>query len=214
MTFLWALLPFFLAAGIPPPQDPAPASAVTSDLSVLGQKWEKVYRNPALEEDPFAANDQQRENARRQREANRQERELEAARREGSRQQVIRANRDTSIPAPSSFPTPEPAGRRSPSTTYVHRAKVRNDGPKTVRAVVWEYVFADPETKEEVGRHRHRSAVRIRPGKIGELTGRSPSPPARVVRAAEGEKKERAVYSEQVVVRRVEYADGSAWQLP
>jgi hypothetical protein len=214
MYALGLLLPVFLAVSLSPAQDPAPPTD-TPDLSVLAQKWEKIYRNPALEEDPLEINNRQQEIARVQQENLRQQRELENLRRGGTRQQVIRVAKEPAPPdGAGTFPVAEAPPLNGPATIYIYKAKVKNNGQKTVRGVIWEYIFADRQTNEAVGRHYHRTRVRIRPGKSAELTGHSLSPPARVVNASNAEGRPQTDYNEQVLVHRIEYEDGSSWQRP
>jgi hypothetical protein len=66
----------------------------------------------------------------------------------------------------------------------------------------------------EAGRHRFESQVNIRPGKSEKLIGRSAAPPAQVVNVSKSNKQSRDQFAESLSIRRIEYADGTAWQAP
>lgn len=193
------LLFLFLLAGGASAQ-PGPDTADPPDLSIAEKSWRKVVRHPALDADPFEANDAHKE--------------LEQAHKDNS---IRNANRvreggtpQATVPR-TKLPGNEPEG---PSARYVYRVKVRNTGTKTVLALVWDYRFFNPDTLEEVGHHSFTERVKIRPGKGFELIGHSASPPARVIDSTKAAEDLGAQYSEKVVIRRVEYADGSVWLRP
>ena len=101
----------------------------------------------------------------------------------------------------------QPASERD-AADYVYQLRIRNDGERRVESVDWEYLFRDPDTKKELGRHRFISTRRAKPGETLTLAAPSPSPPSRVVSAAALDKKRRP-FEESVVVRCVAYADGA-----
>jgi len=103
--------------------------------------------------------------------------------------------------------TPQPALERG-AADYVYQLRITNGGERRVESVDWEYVFLDPGTKKELGRHRFLSPRRAKPGETFTLTAPSLSPPARVVSAVAIDKK-RKPFDERVVVRCVAYADGT-----
>lgn len=111
------------------------------------------------------------------------------------------------------IPPPRPQQRpprQSPivsDTRYVYEATVRNAGDKVIRAMRWDYVFTDPETKEEVDRRRFYSTVTINPNQEKKLEGYTRSAPLEIVSA-------NALRAEQVVVECITLSDGSTWRLP
>lgn len=179
-------------------QTPTPAAtpAAPPDLVVLQKKWNSVTRNPALDADPFDANEEF----------------------EDSRQaQRINEIRNTIRARGNEAREPPPANTNkinSPDSkqvvTYVYRAKVKNTGAKTIRLIEWGYTFHDPETRQELGRHLYTAKVKLRPGKDDELIGRSAKPQTATVSVKNAGK----ALGEQVVIYRVEYDDGSVWQPP
>lgn len=90
---------------------------------------------------------------------------------------------------------------------------MRNSGAKTITAVDWDYVFFDTNNQSEIGRRRFRSEEKIAPGKSKELKYFITTPPTQTVSIHSLDKNERANLGEEVVIVRVEYADGSIWQL-
>lgn len=185
---------------------PAPAQDLATDsdapgVLVVDKKWRSEVRNPALEEDPLRPNEEQRE----------QEREA----RQTQADNVARARVGLPpLPPPIPRPKPRPAMDQRPTVEYIYQAKIKNTGTKAIRRVVWEYVFLDPATQREVGRRRHESRVTIRPGKTESLMVRTSSPPTGTIDARKAGKKERELYTEKVLIQRIEYADGSFWSRP
>jgi hypothetical protein len=179
------------------------ASAQTVDLSgppgvtVLQSKWGFNIRNPKLDEDPMRVNDEYREYERVQKET----------------MQLNKSARQAGLPAKYAARNLSyqdlPTGAQ---VTYTYSVKIRNAGEKTVQAVVWTYIFFDPDTQKEIGHHQHTSKVKIRPGKSEELIGSSASPPIQVIdaRRATGELPDQI--SERVLIKQIEYTDGSIWQ--
>ena len=193
------LLFLFLFAGGVSAQ-PGPDTADPPDLTVAKKSWRKVVRHPALDADPFEANDAQKE--------------LQQAQKDNAVRNAIRI-REGVTPQPT-VARRKPLGTEpeGPSARYVYSVKVRNTGTKTILALVWDYRFFDPLTLEEVGQRSFTHKVKIRPGKDYELIGQSASPPTRVTDATKPTKGLGSQYTEKIVVRRVEYDDGSVWVRP
>lgn len=176
-------------------QTPAATPAAPPDLVVVQKKWQTSVRNPALDEDPFGANEDFAD-------AQRQQRVNEI-------QNKIRGRGGEPLEPP---PPRAKKGKDAPPlgsvTTYVYRARVKNTGAKTIRVIDWGYTFLDPETQQELGRHLYTTKVKIRPGQDNELVGRSAKPQTGTVSVKNAGKE----LGEQVVIYRVEYEDGSVWQ--
>jgi hypothetical protein len=100
-----------------------------------------------------------------------------------------------------------------PQEGYKYRAKVTNVGGKNIRAIVWEYQFTEVGSRE-VHSHRFRTVTRIGPGRSKELVAFSYAPPSRTINVASLGLKGSKPFEEQVLIDRVEYSDGSAWQRP
>jgi hypothetical protein len=177
------------------------ASAQTSsnppDVTVLQNKWRIEKYNPALDKDPMAPNKQ------------RQAEELEQ-----------KANaRDDENRARQGEPALPPSVRQRESETvagrlkvmYVYEVKVKNTGRKEIRTLTWEYVFFEPGTTQEVGRLQSVSEVSMKPGTTKQLVVHTSASPTGTIDASKAGKKPSEQYSEQVVIRKIEYADGSVW---
>lgn len=93
----------------------------------------------------------------------------------------------------------------SRSTRYAYELRIRNSGDKTIKGIRWDYVFSDPETREEIGRRRFYSPLRLRPKQTKKLEGITRSAPTPVV-SANGSQ------SERVVIECVVLSDGSTWR--
>lgn len=192
------LLLFLLAGGAAAQAISNPSSA--PGVSVIKQNWRRIERNPALDEDPMLINQE--------------EMELQRVQRAIQRENALRIRRGQEpLPLPRGTPSRGSIGKPV-SVEYVYEAKFMNTGTLKIRKLVWEYVFFEAGTEREVGRRRNESKVSISPGKTGNATVRSASPPAGIITIAQTGKKPREQYSEQVIIQSIEYADGSVWQRP
>jgi len=90
---------------------------------------------------------------------------------------------------------------------FLYKVRVENKGAKKIKAIAWEYVFLDPLDRSVISRHQFLSEVKISPGKKKEVSGLTVRQPMQVVRAEAASLPP----VEQVVIKRVEYADGSVW---
>ncbi len=196
-----SLLLLLLLTGVCASAQPPATDMDAPDVLIMDKKWRSEVRNPALEEDPLRVNEEQRE----------QEREA----RQNQADNVARARVGLPpLPPPIPRPKPRPALDQKPTVQYIYQAKIKNTGTKAIRRIVWEYVFFDPATQREVGRRRHESRVTIRPGKTESLQVRSASPPTGTINAGQAGKKEKELYTEKVLIQRIEYDDGSFWSRP
>ncbi len=101
-----------------------------------------------------------------------------------------------------------------PRDGYKYKVTLRNDGLKTIKSVDWDYLFLDPITQQELARHQFTSDETIKPGKSKEVSVLYLVPPVKTIDVRSLRKKEPASITEQVVVTRVQYSDGSVWQHP
>jgi hypothetical protein len=95
---------------------------------------------------------------------------------------------------------------------YIYELKIKNNGEKTIRAIIWEYVFFEPNTEIVVGQRQFISKVSISPGKTKNIVVYSASPPTETINATKASNKSRELYSEQIVIQSIEYEDGSLWK--
>lgn len=92
---------------------------------------------------------------------------------------------------------PVPPDSQNAYDRFTYRVTVKNSGAKTITRVEWNY-----------GKHSFQSRVKIRTGKSTELVGMNKKPPSSVLDAEDSQ------LAEEVVIRRIEYEDGSFWQRP
>ena len=167
------------------------------EVTVIQKKWRIEVRNPALENNPRAQAERQKQEHER-RATERINEELAQKGMPPQTTHVPEAVRDTEA--------------RGLSVAYIYEVKFSNTGPKGIRTITWEYVFLDPGTKREVGRRRFVSDVSIGRGKTQNVVMRSALSPTGTIAVTKAGKKSRDQYSEQVMIKSVEYADGSVWQ--
>ncbi len=89
----------------------------------------------------------------------------------------------------------------------MYKVRVENKGAKKIKALSWEYVFLDPLNRSVISRHQFLSKVKINPGGKKEISGLNVRRPMHAVRAEAANLPP----VEQVVIKRVEYSDGSVW---
>lgn len=171
-------------------------TTVTPDIVVLKKSWRLDVRNPLLDTDPFGANAAYTEALR--------------AQRINDQQNAIRAKGSESREPPPPRPTRTSDSSAKSKVTYVYHVKIKNAGARTIRVVDWGYLFVDPDTQADLGRHRFSSKVKIQPDQNNDLVGRSTTTQTYTVSAKAVGKG----LSEQIVIYRIEYDDGSFWQNP
>jgi hypothetical protein len=174
-----------------------PATSVPSDIEVLKKSWHRELINLALAVDPLKVHDEYREAVNAQKEADKYNKKKPAG------EPAVRPKSPT--PRPSDLP---PSGLIE---RFYYQAKIKNIGSKTMKSIVWEYVFFDPETKTELSRFQCTDKVKVGPGKSAELLMNSPSPPSSVIDVRKADKGQQ-LFIEQFVITRIEYSDGSVWQ--
>lgn len=113
--------------------------------------------------------------------------------------------------APSHSP-PELIVRTSKYNLYIYEVNMKNTGNKKIRSVTWDYVAFERGTNREMGRRNFVSKVNIRAGEEKKVTEKSTSPPAYIVGAAVVVNDPSDQYIEEVIIRSIEYADGSVWK--
>lgn len=200
------------------------SSPQNAPVTVVESSWRQEVFIPALYDDPMTVNQDATDLMRDQRAT--------------ARENVTRTRQgQAAIPLPtkkvaSNTPvgaTPmgvpigdEPVGNKNaptkeeskePSSThYVYEARIKNNGEKVIKSVVWEYSLFEGDSLEPVGTHRFNTVVSIRPGKTAKVVGRSKTPPARVISASKSRTELKDKYSERVTINQINFADGSVWQ--
>jgi len=199
MRFLCSMLLLFLFASWALAQASSDKSA-PPDVTIVPKKWRIDVRNPALDRNPVA--DMQARQA------------ADQIRRETERNNELMVERGMPAPTTQVPDANRNARRRGMLVTYLYEAKVTNNSEKVIRTLIWDYVFFEPGTENEVGRRRFVSKVNIGPGKTTNLVVRSLAAPTSTVDARVADKKPQEQYSEKTVIQSVQYADGSMWRPP
>lgn len=198
MRLLCSTIVLFVFAVCGPAQT-TPNKSVEPELTIIQKKWRVDVRNPQLEKDPIQAMNDREVAERQRKDAERTNDMLVERGMPSQTSQVPGAIRET--------------GRSGITVLYVYEVKLRNTGAKGIRKIMWDYVFFERGTETEVGRRRFVSKVNISPRSTSNVVARAAAPPASTVNARTAGKKPEEQYSEQVVIQRVEYADGSVWRL-
>ena len=102
------------------------------------------------------------------------------------------------------------APKAEPREGFAYRIKVKNSTTRVVEVVFWEYQFTEAQNPNVVARRQFLCGVNIRPDKEKELEGFSLSGPSDVVSV--GALANKSPFKENVLINRVEYADGTMWQ--
>jgi hypothetical protein len=95
---------------------------------------------------------------------------------------------------------------------YAYRVKLKNAGPKVIEILFWEYQFSEPSNSSTMVRRQFLCGVNIKPDKEKEVLSFSLSGPSDVITVGALADKSPTSMQENVVINRVEYADGSIWQ--
>jgi hypothetical protein len=133
-----------------------------------------------------------------------------------------------SSPAPSNIRGGESAGTIEPPSApdpvtfgpaaldgatrnaFLYQATVKNTGIKRIRGIGWEYVFLNPEDQVVVSVHPFFTSIEISAGKEKKLKAISLIPPTRVISISAVDEP----LIERIVIKKIEYSDGSIWQQP
>jgi hypothetical protein len=199
MQFLNLLLLLTIPLLIPTIQDSATANA-PSDLRIEKKSWTKSYPPVGGDRDPFAPNDLMRERVLAARDAQIVNRQRIA------NAEPIEKPRNVQINT-SSLPNFKPG-----QAYYSYSVTLKNTGTKTVKTVLWAYVFTDTVLQELVGRTVSENEVKLRPGKSVEVVGYSSNHAVQVVNAKSA--GTRNPIKEEVLILRIDYEDGSFWERP
>ena len=129
--------------------------------------------------------------------------------RQTSEERDILRQRDKDYPN-LSVQTPVSSSR--PPDFYFYKITVKNNGAKLIKEIDWEFRFLRPDTREELGNVRVSSKVNLSPGKTKVIKKRTVQQPIGVLSADQLDKKYRGQFMEEVVIHRIVYSDGSAWE--
>ena len=97
---------------------------------------------------------------------------------------------------------------------FIYKVTVKNSSNKTIKAIDWDYIFLEHGTQTEIGRQQFSSEEKIGPGKSKELSVTITKPPTKTISLTSLNNNERGSLDGRVILVRIEYADGTSWQLP
>jgi hypothetical protein len=189
---------FIIALVSVAPAQTSTASSKTHDLQVLQINWKIGYR--------LTPPDGKYESER-------------PSRDERSGQQAV-SNTGAKIPEYVYAPVSNPTIRSVQFSSlrqykgYLYQARVWNTGRKKIAAVEWEYVFTDPLEGKVAARHHFYTKIKISPGAEKKLGAFDNLPPTNIINAKAVENNPDQPFTEQVIIKRIEYADGTHWELP
>ena len=98
-----------------------------------------------------------------------------------------------------------------PFDRFAYLVKIHNASKQVVEIVFWEYQFVDPANPANVTRRQFLCGVNIKPDKDKELQAFSLSGPANSVSAGSLANASGSPFQENVLINRVEFADGKSW---
>jgi hypothetical protein len=176
-------------------QQPASSSGAP-DITVISKAWRSkraTRRHPRAKTDPPKVNLLENEI-------------------KDIQQNKERAEKGLPLERTANLPTPNYGVGTAKYNLYIYEATMKNTGNKKIRSVTWDYVFFEPETKRELGRRKFVSKVNIRPDEEKKITEYSESPPAYIVGAAVVVNDPSDQYVDELIIRSIEYADGSVWK--
>lgn len=174
-----------------------------SGIVVLKFSWDKERIRPRPSLTSLASQDELIQQSQRQQ-------QLAAAKNVGDRGKVAKLETQISNHQKA---TAKASQTELPRDGYKYKVTLKNEGMKTVKSIDWDYLFLDPITQHELARHQFTSDETIKPGKDKEVSVLYLTPPVKLVTARMLNKKD-LPFTEQVVVARIQYSDGSSWQHP
>lgn len=196
------LLPILLI-GFPYSQNPA-SSGEGSQVGVLSFKWSKsrqiIEKTDSTSEAPAAAMIAANKNFERNRRANTiGERDPNLDTIDGRS-----AALDKSVQESRSI--------AKPVDGFAYRVKFQNASAQVIEVLFWEYQFKESSNPATVARRQFLCGVQVKPGKDKEVQAFSLSGPSNVITVGGLANKSGTLFAEDVVINRVEYADGTIWQ--
>ncbi len=195
---------FLIAVAFTVSQAQTPPIPSQPGVEVRAASWSK--ERIGWERDPFGG---PIENFDEMRARARNEKRIDDAKRGGGGSGLDRVKREAQADAAIL----EKARQKGPARyQFIYKASVKNIGDESIKVIDWDYIFFDAATGEELGRREFSSIEKIAPGKSKDLTFMIGVPPTQRISVYALDKKERMGLTERVVIRRVEYSDGSVWQ--
>lgn len=100
-----------------------------------------------------------------------------------------------------------------PVEGYAYFVKFKNAGLKPIQTIFWDYQFKESANPNNVTHRRFRCSLRMKPEQSRDLQIFSLGGPSDVISVKSLAKGSGNQFQETVVIDRVEFADGSFWQV-
>lgn len=125
-------------------------------------------------------------------------------------------------PAASSDTNPNRLPLPSQSTTttivrtelYVYSMELTNGGPKAIKALAWDFIFADAANKKELMRQSLANLQTIGTNQKKTLRFTTQAAPPKIVSVGGLEKDKRSPFLQSANIRCLLFTDGSVWEQP
>jgi hypothetical protein len=95
---------------------------------------------------------------------------------------------------------------------FLYQIKIKNAGTKIIEILFWEYKFKERANPASISSRQFLCGVNIKPNKEQELNVFSTLSPSDLISVNSLGNKTGDLYEEEVLINRVEYADGTIWQ--
>jgi hypothetical protein len=101
---------------------------------------------------------------------------------------------------------------KPPVEGFTYHARIQNNSTKAVKSVFWEYRFKENANPANVARRQFVCTAKMKPEKTKDLEIFTLTAPTGVVSVGSLAKKSTKDFDESVIINRIEFEDGSAWQ--
>jgi hypothetical protein len=115
---------------------------------------------------------------------------------------------DPNVPAQAS------GVRERDTQFFVYSVELANEGPKPIKAVLWDYIISDSSTNEELGRHNFISFEKVARNGSRTLRVKSRVSPSRIVTVQDSPPPGNSTVLDRVLLKCVLYDDGTLWEQP
>jgi len=95
---------------------------------------------------------------------------------------------------------------------FMYSVEVKNEGSESIKAILWDYLIIDSNSKEELGRHEFISLEKIARNSVKTLTVRSRITPSQVITVQGSPPTANSTVVERVMLKCIVYDDGTVWQ--
>ena len=112
------------------------------------------------------------------------------------------------------LPTDGSAVRIDRTELHAYSMELSNDGAKPIKALAWDFIFAEPGTQVESLRRSFANLQKIDAGQKKTVRFITQLGPPKVVDAAAMGKDPKAWFKEYAQLQCVLFVDGSTWELP